>query len=110
MVTSAHRPVRFARPSSPSPSSSPRIVHSAKTKNASPAPTLMAAVGRASATVAPMSTEPAWTMNVATVTAASTTHARYRVANVIAISWLLSPSSAMKMTPNERRNACIVAP
>ena len=107
IVTSAQRPVRFARPRSASPSSSPRWVQPAKPKKARPATTWIAAVGRASANAEPRRTEPAWTTSVAMVTATSTVMARYRAANASAISWLLSPSSASRITPVERRNASI---
>ncbi len=110
MVRIAQRPPRLARASSSSPSLSPRIVQAANTKNAMPATTWMSDVGRASANNEPMRTDPAWTSRVASVTATSTVSARYRVAKVIAISWLLSPSSARKITPNERRNAFTKAP
>jgi hypothetical protein len=80
------------------------------TKNARPATIWIRDVGKARAKSDPTSRDPAWSSRVASVTARSTVQARWRVANAIAMSWLLSPSSARKITPNERRNACIRTP
>src|ERR1700754_3154290 len=54
-----------------------------------------------------MPTEARWTMAVAAVMPTSTSRTRYRAANVIAISWLLSPSSATKITAVLSRTAYI---
>ena len=59
----------------------------------------MARVGSVAPSSPPTSTDTRWTRAVATVMPISTGTARYRVANVNAISWLLSPSSATKITP-----------
>jgi hypothetical protein len=52
-----------------------------------------------------MPTLTAWTTAVATVMPVNTGRARNRVANAIAISCDLSPSSATKMTAKLRANA-----
>src|SRR6476646_6971321 len=98
---------RLARSSSSAPRTSPRQVQIAKAKNASPATIEMTLAGMTAATVAPSTTEPRWMMAVAIVIATSTDNAGYLVAKASAISWLLSPSSAMKITPNDRRKASI---
>src|SRR6185369_4191691 len=60
IVRIAQRPTLLARPSSVAPSESPRRVQAAKKKNARPATTWMAGVGRVRAKAFPTSTEPAW--------------------------------------------------
>ncbi len=97
--------VRLAFSASSSVSSSPRSVHAAKPRKASPATTEMAVVGSASPISPPTATLTRWTAVVAMVMPASTGHVLKRVANVIAMSWLLSPSSATKITARLIQNA-----
>jgi hypothetical protein len=68
---------------------------------------LMTSVGRLTAATKPRMTENAWTTAVAIVMPMRTLVALYRVANAMAISWLLSPSSATKITPKLSRKASI---
>ena len=51
-----------------------------------------------------MPTEIAWVIAVAMVMPMSTRQAEKRVENARAMSWLLSPSSATKMTPKATQN------
>src|SRR5207342_2566582 len=97
------------RSSSSAPRTSPRQAQIPKAQNASPATIEMTFAGMTAATVAPSTTEPRWMIAVAMVIATSTDNAGYLVAKASAISWLLSPSSAMKITPNDRRKASITA-
>src|SRR6185436_21188342 len=55
----------------------------------------------------PMPTDARCTRAVAAVIPISTSRARYLAAKVMAMSWLLSPSSATKITAVESRNAYI---
>ena len=105
-LSTALRPERAARASSSSDNRSPRTVHAPKPRNARPATKATARSGIAAPTAAPTATDSRCTTAVATVIPVSTTAARYRVANARAINWLLSPSSATKMTPKLSRNAC----
>ena len=90
---------------SSSSSLSPRSVQAANPKNAAPATTEIAFVGMATPTAAPINTLKRCTNAVAAVMAIRIVIARYRAAKVIAISWLLSPSSATKMMPKLIRKA-----
>jgi hypothetical protein len=97
--------VAAARRSSSSVSSSPRRVHAAKPRKATPARIEIGPVGSTAPSAAPSSTLARWTSAVAAVIPASTGSARNRVAKVSAMSWLLSPSSATKITARLTRNA-----
>ena len=62
-------------------------------------------VGSEAPSAAPMATEPRWTSRVAMAIPTRTGSARKRVAKVRAMSWLLSPSSATKITAKLSRKA-----
>ena len=74
-------------------------------KNAMPATTEIAFVGMATPTAAPINALKRCMNAVAAVMAIRIVTARYRAAKIIAISWLLSPSSATKMMPKLIRKA-----
>jgi hypothetical protein len=102
--------VAAARRFSSSVSSSPRRVHAAKPRNATPARIEIGPVGSTAPSAAPSSTLARWTSAVAAVIPASTGSARNRVAKVSAMSWLLSPSSATKITARLTMNAVTAQP
>ncbi|CAB4684155.1 unannotated protein [freshwater metagenome] len=91
---------------SSSVNSSPRKVQIPKPTKAIAPTMLMSLVGSAVPIIPPRATEKRCTKPVANVIAISTGTVLYRVANARAMSWLLSPSSATKITPNDNRNAC----
>ena len=107
-ATAPCRPARAAAVSSSSSSWSPRSVHAANPRKARPATIVIGRVGRWSAASRPTATEAAWVIAVAIVMPMSTRHAGKRVAKASAMSWLLSPSSATKITPKLIAKACTV--
>ena len=65
----------------------------------------MARVGSAEPSTVPTETLSRWRTKAATETAASTTRGGNRLAKASAMSWLLSPISATKMTASAMKNA-----
>ena len=90
---------------------SPRSVHAPNARNAKPATSEIQAVGSAAPAQYPMATDAACTTAVATVIPIRTGQGLNRVANVMAMSCDLSPSSATKITPkltaSAATNPCI---